>query len=296
MRRVVGLGLAFLVTWEALAQLIPRFDGEAAMELLKKQCTFGPRVPGTPAHTKTRDFLVATLKQYTPDVRIQSFPHREGNRVLTMSNVVAVFGNEKEPGILLCAHWDSRPFADKEKDPQRARSPILGANDGASGVAVLLEIARQFHAVPPPIPVVIVLFDGEDWGKTSETMFLGSRYYAKHPLPWKPRYGILLDMVGDKDLQLPKEKGSLRFAPQLVSLLWGIAATMGIAEFQQRVGYEILDDHVFLSEAGIPCVNIIDFDYPSWHTLEDTPEKCSAASLQKVGDVLLRFLYTRTSS
>lgn len=293
MRQVVGLGVVFWMAWRASAQFIPRFDGDAAMELLKKQCALGPRVPGTPTHTKTRDFLVATLKQYTHDVRIQSFRHREGNRTLTMSNIVAVFGNAKEPGILLCAHWDSRPFADKEKDPQRARQPIPGANDGASGVAVLLEIAHQLSAVPPPLPVAIVLFDGEDWGKTSETMFLGSRHYAKHPLPWKPRYGILLDMVGDKDLQLPKERGSLRFAPHLVSLLWGIAAKMGITEFHQRVGYEILDDHVFLSEAGIPCVNIIDFDYPPWHTLEDTPDKCSAASLQKVGDVLLRFLYTQ---
>jgi Zn-dependent M28 family amino/carboxypeptidase len=294
MRFAVLAGFLTLLVTTARAQVIPYLDGDAAMELLKKQCAFGPRVPGTLPHAKTRDFLATTLKKYTDDVRVQSFPYKTGGRTLTLSNIVAVFGSAKEPGVLLCAHWDTRPFADKEKDSKRAQLPIPGANDGASGVAVLLEVARRLHAVPPPVPVAIVFFDGEDWGKTAETMFLGSRYYAKNPIPWKPRYGILLDMVGDKNLQLPIEAGSLRFARSVVSDLWGIAAQMGIVAFQQKVGYEILDDHVFLSEAGIPCVNIIDFDYPPWHTLEDTPDKCSAESLRKVGDVLLRFTYTRT--
>jgi hypothetical protein len=277
----------------AAAPVIPRVDGQAAMRLLRAQCDFGPRVPGTTAHAKTRDWLAAALRTHADEVRLQSFALRDGSRVVPMTNILARFGAAQRAGVLLCAHWDTRPFADRESDPERARQPILGANDGASGVAVLLEIARHLKAVPPPVPVAIALFDGEDWGKTEETMFLGSREYAREPWPWKPRYAILLDMVGDADLELPMEPFSWESAPEVVAAVWATAREAGVREFVPRFGVRIMDDHVILSRAGIPALDIIDFDYPYWHTLEDTPDKCSADSLRKVGDVVLRYLYTR---
>ncbi|MBM3216142.1 M28 family peptidase [Candidatus Poribacteria bacterium] len=287
--RVLLACCLFCLAAGGFAQSIPRIDGARAMDHLRKQVAFGPRVPGTASHERTRTYLVDTLRQFASKVSVQSFRHGD----VAMSNVVASFGTGSEPGLLLCAHWDTRPFADQEKDPARAKRPIPGANDGASGVAVLLEIARSLHDVPPPVPVAIVLFDGEDWGKTSDEMFLGSKHYAKNPLPWKPRRGILLDMVGDADLSIPVEIHSWDAAAEMVRAVWDVAESMGVKEFRREAGGAILDDHVPLIAAGIPTINLIDFDYPHWHTLADTPDKCSADSLRKVGDVVLRYLHTQ---
>ena len=169
--------------------------------------------------------------------------------------------------------------------------PILGANDGASGVAVLLEIARILKEHPPPRRVLIVLFDGEDYGRTVDTMFIGSRYFAQNMGKWKPDYGILLDMVGDKDLQLPIEQYSWQANREFTEAIWQRAAELGLAPFQPRLGAAIMDDHVPLIQVGIPMVNIIDFDYPHWHTLEDTVDKCSAKSLEVVGTLVISVIY-----
>ena len=298
--RRVGLLLLLLVFLgcfgegePARAQAMPRMDGDRAMAHLRAQTDFGPRVPGTEAHRRTRDYLVETLRRFANEVLVQSFPHETENGSVEMVNVVATFGPDGPDPILLSAHWDSRPFADQEEDPDRASQPIPGANDGASGVAVLLEIARQMKAVPPPVPVTIVLFDGEDWGRTAATMFVGSRYYAANPIPTRPKYGILVDMVGDADLRIPIEPISQRAAPWLIDALWRIAEEIGIDAFVREMGPPIQDDHVPLIRAGIPTVNLIDFTYPYWHTLEDTPDKCAPESLAAVGDVILRYLYTR---
>ncbi len=192
---------------------------------------------------------------------------------------------------MLCAHWDTRPFADKDPNLDNRDKPIPGANDGASGVAALIELARVFDIVAPPVPIVFVLFDGEDWGKTTANMFHGSRYYARNITPAKPRYAILLDMVGDADLSIPIEPTSMKAAPELMRDLWTTAQDMGVTQFSARTGPAISDDHLLLIKGGIPAIDLIDFDYAPWHTLEDTPDKCSAESLQAVGSVLAAYIY-----
>ena len=274
------------------AQALPTFNGELAMLALERQGSIGPRVPGTEAHLETRDYLVEQLSLFADSVDLQSFSIMDDGREIAMHNIVATFGDATESPVLLCAHWDTRPFADKDPNPDNRDTPIPGANDGASGVAVLIELARVFDIVAPPVPLVIVLFDGEDWGKTTAGMFHGSRYYARNITPARPRYAILLDMIGDADLSIPLEPTSVRAAPDLVRDVWATAADMGVTQFSQRVGPTISDDHVLLIKAGIPAIDLIDFSYPPWHTLEDTPDKCSAESLEAVGSVIARYIYT----
>jgi glutaminyl-peptide cyclotransferase len=240
---------------------IPTFDSNKSFEYLKKQCSFGPRPPGSDAHTKTKNYLASELKKYANSVMLQNFTCKIGENTLNLTNIIAIFGPNVDKKVILAAHWDTRPSADKESDPKKRNQPIIGANDGASGVAVLLELARAFKASPPPIKIIMVLFDGEDYGKKTSEMFLGSRHFARNIRPeWFPDYGILLDMIGDKNLDV-------------------------------YIGYSIIDDHVELINVGIQCIDIIDFDYPYWHTLQDTPDKCSPKSLGTIGKLLLELLY-----
>lgn len=274
------------------------FDSSNAFEFLKKQCEFGPRPPGSEAHIKTRNYLSTELKKYTNAVTLQPFTSEvdvvgnpQQRKTLHMNNIIAEFGSRHSETLLLAAHWDTRPCADKEPDKDVQLNPILGANDGASGVAVLLEIARILKLKPPPRRIVIVLFDGEDYGKSTDQMFLGSRYFAKNMGKWKPDYGILLDMIGDKDLEIPIEQYSWAANRDYTASIWKRAIELGLAPFKRRIGPAIMDDHVPLIEVGIPMVNIIDFDYPYWHTLEDTVDKCSPKSLEIVGTLVLNIIY-----
>ena len=282
-----------LLLWagfDARAQRIPQVDADRAMAYLTAQTDLGPRNPGSKGHAAGRDYLLNELKKWADDAYLQPFTHKK----IQMWNIVAVFGEGEKP-VLLCAHWDTRPFAEHDPTPANRKTPILGANDGASGVAVLLEIARQLHETPLPYPVVIVLFDGEDYGRTTAEMFLGSTHYAKNPVPSKPRFAILLDMVGDADLSIPIEPFSQQAAPDLVKGVWETAHEIGADAFSTQIGQAVLDDHIPLIKAGIPAIDIIDFSYPYWHTIADTPDKCSPQSLKTVGDVTLRYLFTRVS-
>lgn len=274
------------------------FDRNRAFDLLKKQCEFGPRPPDSEAHKKTRDFLFnelkkhadfATLQPFTSEVDIVGGPPKR--KKLKMNNIIAEFGSKHTETLLLAAHWDTRPCADLDPDEDKQLLPILGANDGASGVAVLLEIARILKLKPPPRRIVIILFDGEDYGKSTDQMFFGSRYFAKNMGKWKPDYGILLDMIGDKDLEIPIEQYSWVANREYTDSIWKRAIQLGLTPFQRRLGPAIMDDHVPLIEVGIPMVNIIDFDYPHWHTLEDTVDKCSPKSLEIVGKLVLNIIY-----
>lgn len=271
------------------------FNGKRAFDYLLRQCQFGPRAPGSEGHKEALNFLVLELRKYADDVRLQNFPFYspiEG-RWFMLTNIIASFGNQKRR-ILLAAHWDTRPCADQDPDPKGRNRPILGANDGASGVAVLLEVARILRSHPPKIGVDIVLFDGEDSGRDGypEEFCQGSKYFAqKMGADYNPEFGILLDMIGDRDLTVYVEGYSARYAPDIVDKIWSAAEELGIAEFNRRIGYEVVDDHLPLLKAGIKCVDLIDFDYPYWHTLEDTPDKCSPESLEKVGKVLLKVIY-----
>ena len=178
------------------------------------------------------------------------------------------------------------------------KRPILGADDGASGVAVLLEIAKLMKSVQPPIGIDILLDDGEDYGKRSDLSkySLGTRYFVKAKSPgYSPRFGVLLDMIGNRDVHLPMEQNSMKYAPAAVELIWSAAEELGVTQFVNVPGEEIFDDHIPLNEGGIPTVDIIDFDYPYWHTLDDTPDKCSAESLGAVGRVLTFVIYTKLS-
>jgi peptidase M28-like protein len=281
----------------------PAFSGASAFALLKRQVAFGPRVPNRASHRKCRDYLAATLRPLADSVAVQSFSQTVDGSVLRMSNIIARWkgaGGAADPqrGVLLCAHWDTRPTADFEQDPRRRRMPIPGANDGASGVAVLMEAARIFKQAAPPVPVTIVFFDGEDYGPGLENMFLGSRYFADHLPEGCPRRGILLDMIGDRDLEIPQEGHSVQHAREVVQEVYEIAQRLGLERhFPQRGGGQIEDDHVPLLAKGLKVIDLIDFSYgPNhswWHTLADTPDKCSPASLKAVGDVVVEWVYTR---
>jgi Zn-dependent M28 family amino/carboxypeptidase len=235
-------------------------------------------------------------------VELQHFSHTgyRGEH-LRLTNIIAVFNPSARRRVLLAAHWDSRPRAERDSDPERRSRPIPGANDGASGVAVLLELARLMKMQPPPVGVDIVLFDGEDYGEEGDAdrYLLGAREYARSLAGTRlPDFGILLDMVGDAQLEIRREENSVLHAPEVVDLLWATAARLGIPEFAEGPGPAVLDDHIPLINAGIPTANIIDFEYPDashrfWHTHADTPEQCSPASLEAVGCVLTHLVYTR---
>ena len=267
------------------------FSAQRAFAILEKQCEFGPRPPGSAAHRETQNYLFTELQKYASNVALQPHEYKVNTETLHLNNILAEFGPPNQETVLLAAHWDTRPFADRDPKPENRDKPILGANDGASGVAVLLEIARVLKEHPPPRRVVIVLFDGEDYGRTVDNMFIGSRFFAQNLGKWRPDYGILLDMVGDKDLTLPIEAYSWNANQGFTQAIWNRASALGLVPFQQRLGRAIMDDHVPLIEVGIPMVDIIDFDYPYWHTIEDTVDKCSPKSLEVVATLVISIVY-----
>jgi hypothetical protein len=287
----------------ALSRRPPGFDGEAAFQRLKEQCDFGPRVPGTEGHRRCRAYLVGALKMLTPQVEEQSFTFRDGSRDVPMTNIIARFlppsaagRRTGGAGVIVAAHWDTRPTADQEPDLARRRRPISGANDGASGVAVLLQLARMLKERPPGVPVWLVLFDGEDYGPGEDRMYLGAKHFAAHLPADVPREGVLLDMIGDRDLEVFKEIVSSQRAGAVVDRVWEIARSLGYqAQFNPARKYAISDDHLPLLDKGIAMIDVIDFDYPYWHTLGDTVDKCSPASLRVVGDVVAAWIYERRS-
>ena len=282
------------------AIVVPPFHGEEAFRFLTAQTDLGPRNPGSKGHDRCLAYLEQTLVRLADTVRLQPFPHAGyDGATLQLTNIIASFNPESPARILLCAHWDTRPRADREENPRRRNEPIIGANDGASGVAVLLQLATLLRAHPPSVGLDIVLFDGEDYGLEGDTgnYLLGSRHFASTASrAVVPRFGILLDMVGDAALELPREGYSVRYAPDVVNHIWNTARGLGITEFVDFPGGEIIDDHLPLNEVGIRTVDIIDFEYPDpthryWHTHEDTPDKCSPESLEAVGTVITHVVY-----
>ncbi|MFC1562993.1 M28 family peptidase, partial [candidate division KSB1 bacterium] len=287
---LIILYLIFLINSTSQTKIY--FDKKIAFEYLKKQCEFGPRNPSSKGHKACMNYLINEMKKFTKNVIVQKFTHYDSKikKTLYMSNIIGTFSSSKSnaPRRILCAHWDTRPMADKDPDIKNRNKPILGANDGASGIAVLLEIARIMSKSPPPLTIDIILFDGEDYGEEGnyDEYFMGSRYFAQNPVFRGYEAAVLLDMIGDKNLQIPKEAFSNRYFPQLVNNIWNRANKLGIKQFIHSVGFEILDDHIMLAESGIPAIDIIDFDYKYWHTIQDTPDKCSPESLEAVGKVI----------
>lgn len=275
----------------------PPFDGEAALAYARTQVEFGPRIPGTEAHRRMGDWLDSTLRVRADEVVVQSWDHHAADgTVLPLRNFVARFNIEAADRILLLAHWDTRPVADAAGS-RDTTAAVPGANDGASGVAVLLGVADALKANPPPVGVDLLFVDGEDYGTfTPEVdVLLGSKYYARNPVSGPmPLFAILFDMVGDADLKIYQEGFSLTGAPAVVERVWEVAADLGYADvFVPRSRHTITDDHIPLQEAGFRAIDIIDFDYPAWHTAEDTIDKISAASLGIVGRVALGVIWRR---
>ena len=281
----------------------PDFDEDHAFEYLVAQCDFGPRNPGSEGYYACLDFIINELDQSADDIILQDFRYQEQRyrKRYDLQNIIARYNPDASFQTIISAHWDTRPWADQEDNRRDRNQPIIGANDGASGVAVLLELAKIMGETPPPIGVNLVFFDGEDLGVPgeNETYCQGSRYFAKNlPIP-RPDEAINLDMVGDKQLHIPVEKYSLEYNPNLVRYLWGRADDMGLDAFDITPQYAIYDDHVPLHEiAGIPAIDLIDFKYPNpyanfWHTMNDVPENCSAESLEQVGKLMVDYIYNR---
>jgi len=279
----------------------PSFQENNAYQLLLKQCDFGPRNPGSEGYESCKNMIIETMKSYADTVIYQGFTFKEqkNNISYNSQNIIGRFNPESDFQTIISAHWDTRPWADKDKDKKNHNKPILGANDGASGVAILLELARILSKNKPPIGVSLVFFDAEDLGVDGKngTYCRGSDYFARNlPIP-KPDEAINLDMVGDKQLTIPIERYSYRFHPKLVRKLWSRAREMDLNAFVNKLDYAIYDDHVPLYEiAGIPAIDIIDFRYPNkdtnyWHTMDDIPENCSARSLGQVGELMVEYIY-----
>ena len=272
------------------------FDGRTAFTYLERQMAFGPRVPGTPAHRATGDWLLAELRARADTVVVHEIRHvTRGGDTLPLRNFFARFRPAAAERVLLLAHWDTRPHADQSPNLGQQRLPVPGANDGASGVAVLLGVADALKQRPPPSPsalgVDLLFVDGEDYGDFADTsdVLIGSRWFAAHQPPgYQPLFAVLFDMVGDKDLVIYQEGNSVAFAPEVVQRVWRVAADLGYGRrFVPGVRHTLTDDHVSLQRAGIRAIDVVDFDYPFWHTTEDTIDKVSAASLQIVGDVAI---------
>jgi glutaminyl-peptide cyclotransferase len=285
------------------------FDGRRAYQHLLDICEFGRRVSGSQGMERQQAYLIEHFTALGGKVEKQEFPARDPltGRLVPMTNLIVTWRPDARERILLCAHYDTRPYPDNDPDPLRRRGLFLGANDGASGVAVLCEMGRHLPELPTRYGVDFVFFDGEElvYDDRRDPYFLGSehfaREYASNPPPHRYRWGVLLDMVGDRSLELYIERNSYSWPDTrpLVESIWGTARRLGVREFIPRQRHWVSDDHVKLHDiAGIPTCDIIDFDYPRpgrptyWHTTHDTPDKCSAESLGKVGLVVLEWLKT----
>jgi glutaminyl-peptide cyclotransferase len=294
---VVALTLALVPLGGCGREVWSRVDGTRAQARVERQIGFGPRIPGTPAHAAFRQWLEAELTRLGGHVEEQTFTDTTLGRPVTVINVRARWaGGSGAPAkrrIVLLAHYDSRAFADQDPDPARRHDPVPGANDGASGVAVLLEVAELMAVKPPALGVELVFLDAEDQGRADhgEEFSLGARGYAARLGGDRPVAAFLFDMVGDRDLGIYVERNSHDRAANLVDLVLDAAKATGGSHFHPDTRWTLVDDHLPLLEAGVPTVDIIDFDFPAWHTVSDLPDQTSAASLAEVARVAAWLVY-----
>lgn len=293
--------------------IVPIFDADSAYSFVARQVAFGPRVPGTATHRKCGNYLVDKLRSYGADVLTQDVDLKAYNGdAFQARNIIAQFQPENPERIMLCAHWDTRPWADSDPDKANHYKPIPGANDGGSGVGVLLEVARQLSMIPTKVGVDIILFDVEDYGlhendiekysSIRHSWALGSQFwsYFPHTSGYSPRYGILLDIVGAPGSKFLQEYYSVQFAPGVVEKVWQWAKKAGYPEyFIAEEGGAITDDHLYVNAtAGIPCIDIINYDPespngfgPYHHTMKDDMEWIDVATLKAVGQTVLTVIY-----
>ena len=268
------------------------FSGTAAYNYAKAQVDFGPRVPGTIAAKKAGDWIINQMRSRADTVIVQAFNYKtKDGRILPLRNILARFRPELTDRVLYLTHWDSRPVSESAATEAEKKMPVPGANDGASGVGMFVALGDVLRKTRPNVGVDLLFTDGEDYGNfgpPEEDVLIGSKYFANHlPAPgYKPLYGVLWDMIGDKDLRIPYEMNSFQQVPEVVSRVWQTAADMGYGNiFVQESGGAITDDHVPLLNAGLRVIDVIDLTYPAHHTPQDTMDKISARSLGIVGDV-----------
>jgi len=283
------------------------FNTDSAMSYIRQQLAFGPRIPGTETARKTGDWIVARLRATADTVLEQKWTHTLANgKPLPMRNIFARFKPNAKDRVLYVTHWDTRPVADEESDPAKAKLPMPGANDGASGVALLMAVADALKKAPPNTGVDLLFVDGEDWGTFGPDVdvLIGSTYFAQHlPTPgYSPTFGVLWDMIGDADLNIYQEVTSAQTAPEVVQKVWGTAKDLGYEQYfipEAKVPWT--DDHIPLIKAGLKVIDVIDGDYGPrdasgalttnyHHTLQDTIDHVSAKSMKIVGDVAIALL------
>lgn len=281
-----------------------QFDADSAYSYVDKQVKFGPRVNNTDAHRRTAAWLEQELRRHGAEVSLQKATLRSWDGVdLESVNIIGQFNPQAEDRTLLLAHWDTRPWADNDPDEANHKTPVDGANDGASGVGVLLEIARQLGANPQGRGIDILFVDAEDRGnhEDEDSWALGAKYFVEHPFKpgYSPMQAILLDMVGGKGAQFYFEGFSMQQAPDLLRDIWTVGQNSGYADyFISSPGGAVTDDHVQFLNAGIPAIDIIQFDPASengfadtWHTVRDNMESIDPASLKAVGQTILNYIY-----
>ena len=299
--------IIFILSSIVLCQNIPHFDGNRSMKLLIEQCDLGPRYPESEGALLMKQYLQNFLRPISDSLYVmdEKIPHPYKRHYITLTNYLARFNLDASYRIMFMAHWDTREVADLDPNIKNRSLPILGANDGASGVSVLLTLAEILSKNSlKNIGVDILLVDGEDMGHSGDPdkFGLGTQAFAKHVPEPRPEFAICVDMVADQEPSFPIEQFSLKQAPDLVQKIWSLAQQLGYTEFENRIGAAIMDDHYYLYKySKIPAIDIIDFDYPNkdinyWHTLQDVPENCSAQTLEIVGTVITHFIYIEDSN
>ena len=289
---------------DTTAAKVPEFNADTAYLLVKQQCDMGPRVPGTPAHKKCVEWITQKLNTWCDSVVTQTAQVTTfDNTHLNMTNLVGIINPQAEQRLLLLAHYDCRPWADQDPDESLHKQPVMGANDAASGAAVLLELARVMAGEKPEIGVDFLFVDVEDWGEeeNEDSWALGTQYWALHPhvSAYKPTFGILLDMVGAHGATFAPEAFSLQFAQGAVKLMWDTAQKAGYSNYfvMRNEAPGITDDHVPINKVGIPCIDIIDTRgeggfFDGWHTTHDTLDNIDPATLKAVGQTLTHLIYS----
>lgn len=284
----------------------PNFDADSAYAYAKAQVDFGPRIPSTPAHAKTAAYLVAKLKSFGGEVTIQQAPAKTyDGKSHQLKNIIAAFYPEKKQRVLITAHWDARPFSDEDPNMGMRDKAFDAANDGASGVAVILEIARQIQQKQPQVGVDFILWDLEDYGSANDetpheaTWCLGSQHWAKNQSATgaKPLYAINLDMVGGANAQFTQDEVSRKYAPSVISKVWSIASEIGYGNYFINVtSGTLIDDHYWINQAGVPAIDIIHYSdaagfYSNWHTQLDNLNNIDRNTLKAVGQTVLETIY-----
>jgi glutaminyl-peptide cyclotransferase len=309
------LGLALLTACDRLGSgAKTAFDGEQAIGYVRAQLDFGPRVPGTEGHRRAGDWIVAQMRQRADTVIEQRWTHvTQRGDSLPLRNILARFRPAVSERVLYVAHWDTRPIAERDRNLGARQQPIPGANDGASGVALLVALADVLQKTPPTVGVDLLFVDGEDYGSFEDPqlrdVLIGSQYFADHlPSPdYRPLFGVVWDMIGDRDLDIYQEQTSVSAAPEVVARVWQTARDLGYGKyFLSEVTTAITDDHLPLIKKGLRVIDVIDLNYGPTaqangalagdtyhHTLQDTIDKVSARSLQIVGDVATALVTTR---